>query len=368
MASCNPTRYSRRQIEQAGDVLRGEISTDDEEAAEVFRIAHHWRNSHILPMTHIRRELSAKVRRVQVGAVSVSRLKRMISIRRKLRTTPLKLYQIQDIGGCRAIMKSTTEAGLLHRMYCDGNSRHAVSRHNDYILAPKIGGYRGYHVVLKFNGEDEYAAFNRHRLELQIRTELQHAWATAVEAVGLMRNENLKAGEGSAAWLRLFEIMSAEFAIEEQCPLVQNVPENTRERRTELRHLERKLEGIKILESYNQAIKRIENYRVGSSTYFLINFDRTNRSVTVSPYAGFTSGSQGYIEQERQNSREGGEGSGSAVLVEADKVTDLKAAYPNYFLDVKMFNHKLQNVIFGRKARSFHDLAWIREQLQGFKK
>ena len=61
--------------------------------------------------------------------------------------------------------------------------------------------------------------FHDRRVEVQIRTFLQHTWATAVEAVGAYRGENMKGGEGNSDWLRLFSLMSGEFAATENCAL-----------------------------------------------------------------------------------------------------------------------------------------------------
>ena len=44
----------------------------------------------------------------------------------------------------------------------------------------------------------------RAKVELQLRTRLQHAWATANEIVGTFRREELKSGEGGPDWLRYF--------------------------------------------------------------------------------------------------------------------------------------------------------------------
>ena len=46
---------------------------------------------------------------------------------------------------------------------------------------------------------------------MQIRTAIQHSWATAVEMVGLFRKESLKSGFGDIKWLRFFELVSELF-------------------------------------------------------------------------------------------------------------------------------------------------------------
>lgn len=56
--------------------------------------------------------------------------------------------------------------------------------------------------------------------ELQIRTKLQHAWATAVEAMGTFLGEALKAGHGPAAWRDFFATASAAIAHVESTPPV----------------------------------------------------------------------------------------------------------------------------------------------------
>ena len=73
--------------------------------------------------------------------------------------------------------------------------------------------------MFSFCGRDaDTVIYNGKRIELQVRTRLQHSWATAVEAVGLFRGEELKNHKGSEEWLRLFKLLSAEFAEAERCP------------------------------------------------------------------------------------------------------------------------------------------------------
>lgn len=76
------------------------------------------------------------------------------------------------------------------------NSAHTWFKDYDYIAAPKVDGYRCFHRVFKFKEDSvEEECFRGRRVEIQIRTRLQHSWATAVEAVGLFRGEDIKGGK-----------------------------------------------------------------------------------------------------------------------------------------------------------------------------
>src|SRR5690606_27307562 len=107
---------------------------------------------------------------------------------------------------CRAILGDIQQVNALIE-HCRHNFPHSIKgKEFDYINDPKLDGYRSHHIVFCFNAKGDRAEYDGRRIELQIRTQLQHAWATAVEAVGLFRDEDMKAGEGDENWLRLFKL------------------------------------------------------------------------------------------------------------------------------------------------------------------
>lgn len=345
-ADLETPRFSKRAVERAGKLLRGRIGAVDEAALEAFEIAHNWRNAHVLPMRRMRNELSFKAKRVNPGSVTAGRLKRMKSIRRKLARLPYTLYQMQDIGGCRAIVASVGDIDRVVASY-DAECKHDLLAANDYLSNPKVGGYRSHHRVYRFDAAGEFELFRHQLIEVQIRTQLQHAWATAVEAVGLVRGEDLKGGEGNVDWLRFFSLMSAEFAVEEGCPIVPGISESHKERRAEIVDLNARLAAVVNLDSYVRIIQTTETMAARSGQIFMIQYDPARHEVGVRSFPNYAAGSRRYeLEEARQS------GGMDTVLVEVDRAADLRSAYPNYYLDVGMFLGRLRNVLEGRPSGS----------------
>ena len=153
-------------------------------------------------------------------------------------------------------------------------SGHEFRADDDYISRPKSDGYRSHHLKLNFNGT-RTQNHNGRRIEIQVRTRLRHSWATAVEAVGMFRGEHLKSHQGSDAWLRLFTLMSAEFALSEGCPVPPNVPDQAT-RILEIKALDKELKAIDTLENLSQAVRWTEEYVQPDDVvpkYYLIRYD-----------------------------------------------------------------------------------------------
>lgn len=338
-------RFSKSQIVRAGKLVGGAHAEPTAELIEAFNTAHAWRAAHVQPMRLMRAELGRVARKLDGEALTAARLKRMSSIRKKLKANRT-LYQIQDISGCRAIMSSIADVRAVQAHFDGGGTRHEVVDRDDYISVPKADGYRSQHLVMKFIGPDELTAGNRLVVELQIRTRLQHAWATAVEAVGFVRRENLKAQRGNPDWLRLFELMSGEIAEEEGCEPPPSCPAHATERRGELRELDDKLGAIKTLDSYKQAIRHAEDYLSLKGHSYLIRYDLESHSVSVSSFSQLRRTMSQYM-----NSEMFAGDTENAVLVEVDRVEDLRDAYPNYFLDVATFNYHLRKAVTGAPVK-----------------
>jgi len=374
------SEYDLKKVRMAGDMIIGDLKWTGESESQIreaFHIANNWREAHAFPMRSIRGSLRWYMHYRDINGVTVARLKRMHAIRRKLTRSGIKLHQLQDLGGCRAILQSVQDVQTLVGIMRE--CRHELRRESDYIANPKADGYRSHHLMFNYHGRGDRKAFDGKRVEVQIRTRLQHAWATAVESVGLFLGEYLKGGLGNENWLRLFKLMSAEFAMFEGCSEPPDVPAHD-ERCAEIIALDKALEANKNLDKLSHAV-RFTDVSVSpreKPTYYLIVYDNATNEITVESYFVPKSAMASYGSAEFFDNKTGGD-TKNVVLVEADKVDQLKEAYPNYFGDVQLFRQQLRNIVKGVGIREYTmkpqehvaprpgenaDLTWLRRRIR----
>lgn len=281
-------RFSKSQLVAAGKAVVGPNPEVTDDLIEALRVARAWREAHLEPMRRVRLSVAGRVRSVARGGISAGRLKRFQSIRRKLKSGRVSLYQMQDIAGARAIVPSMKHVERVTEAYLEESERFRFIGQNDYISSPKPDGYRSHHVVVRVEGYPELTCGNRITAEIQVRTQLQHSWATAVEAVGLVRGENLKAGEGDPLWRRFFELVSAEFADLEGCQVGPSVSEDADERRRELSDLIARTNALFVLDGYRQAIRHSETYLGLKGQSYVVRYDPIAKSVVVDHFSNFS--------------------------------------------------------------------------------
>ena len=367
--------YSRKQVVKAGKALLEPMPWIEDRADEyrqVFKIAYDWRSSHAYPMRKMRQELRAMVQDLlKRRGITAARLKRMKSIRKKLERLDTTLAQIQDIGGCRAIVDSQDTLNLLLAQFRSDTARHKLRIHRSYIDDPRLSGYRSHHLVFDFQPENaSEEPYRDRRIEIQLRSRLQHSWATAVEAIGLHRNEDLKASEGDADWLRFFLLVSAEFAEFEGTAPVPYAPLQP-ERIKEIKALNKSLGAVRRLETLNEAFRYLEHNKGLRASYYMLQFDNAKQTLDISSYDRIAGASEGYGYAESNHMDM------NTVVVEVDTLEALKEAYPNYFLDVRLFTQNVVHMMSDKplvtklqiqqekQTALGHDVSWLRKYFPG---
>ncbi len=211
-------RYSKSEVNRAGQRLRSiftppvvlpdDVSRQElEQIVQAFDIAYHFRACHEYPLRKVTIGLRSMVSRESDRVIVAQRFKRFPSMINKLVRYPdMSLSRMQDIGGCRAIVANGAEVqGVLRRIR--KNWRPPENRIRDYVKKPAPSGYRAVHVIVE---RDERL------IEVQLRTPIQHEWATAVERMGSRYSFDLKSGEGPPALLKFFQVASEGMSLEER--------------------------------------------------------------------------------------------------------------------------------------------------------
>lgn len=334
--------FTRGQVNRAGAVLVSKEPTP-EAMAEALALINHWRACHAYPINTFQATLRWRLRKVCADPLVATRLKRLPSISKKLeKNHGMQLARMQDVGGLRAVVDTVAQVRKLQGIYCDGSLAHELVGVDDYIERPKDSGYRSLHLIYRYKNSAA-EKYNGLSLELQFRTRLQHAWATAVETIGSFLNQALKSSEGPAEWLDYFKVVSSAFALMEKCPVgVQHRELQPAEIYRLCTDLGAKLDVKRKLNAFAVAANAITSSGAGGN-FHLIVLDAVERTVSVSSFGKLRldEANAAYAEAERKAAEHPDM---QTVLVATSSIEALRRAFPNYFLDTKQFLSALARI------------------------
>ena len=257
----------------------------------------------------------------------------------------MKLSTMQDIGGCRAVLGSLDELWAFAALFKRRRIIHELEREDDYIGEPKGSGYRGIHLVYRYKETaGPRALFSGYSAEVQIRTSLQHAWATAVETVGTFLDQSLKSSVGSGEWFRFFSLVGSGFALREGTPPVPGTPVDYRELLREIRDLAAALNVRTRLEAYERTIRIQQTIFQPDQKYFVLILNSKENHLNVAAYENgrYQEAVDFYKEVEEENAERPGV---EAVLCSVKSINQLRTAYPNYYHDTRAFLVELDRLI-----------------------
>lgn len=360
-----PNTYSGNRVHKAGKQLIGDDKVAHDEALEVLS---YWRFSHEKPLENALKILREAATAKDKNAVFAKRLKRYRSIAGKLERFPdMSLKTMQDLGGCRAIVSTTKQVKqIVRELKKRPEFKNSVGkvRFKDYLEKPKDDGYRGYHLVGKFpdnSGE-------KRNIELQIRTKLQHDWATTLEVVELFTGQALKSNRGREEWQEFFKDVSTQFAIMEKASIFltlspsakleaygRQLLANNEDLETKItsclavKSQTSKLNVRRDLEAYRHSLKVTDEWLQESSMdgYVLLEVDTSvpeQSTVTGSFYSkeDIKKAEKDYTEIEKSTAETQ---SKVVALLATTAVGGIREAYPNYFADSTDFLEHLQLIL-----------------------
>ena len=339
--------FTRQQLNWAGKVIRriGEENLSQEELSETLRIIENFRAAHSFPLNSFYMTLKRRSQKISSSPLVLvsQRIKRLISIANKLwDKEDMKLTQMQDIGGCRAVLPSIAHLYALRAAYRAKPLTHLFNGEKDYIANPKPTGYRSIHLKYRFSGNGPSKPWDQLKIEIQLRTLLQHRWATAVESAGTFTKEALKSNQGRQEWLRFFSLMASVFAIREECAPVPGTPTTLDELHAEIKQLNTDHHIVRVFSQYNTIIPHIQKQKYAK--YFLVTLDPIKLEVSVRGFkkAESREANKAYTLAESMMPKKT---TTQVVLVSVASMRTLKHAYPNYFLDTQDFLRDVRSII-----------------------
>lgn len=209
MSFTKPGTHTKGEIRRAGEAIaKGVASRADEQVLQ------EWRDCHAYVLNTFQQTLRRWIRNRPY--VLVQRLKRLNTVKDKLRTgRATDVATMNDLAGCRLIFPSVPEL-ISYRDEFHSKSRaehHYLSGGKfNYLGSPKATGYRGMHDVFRYNVQEPPGeAWNGLRVEIQYRTQAQHAWATAVEISDLIDGERVKFDRGANVERERLFVLASEY-------------------------------------------------------------------------------------------------------------------------------------------------------------
>ena len=196
---------SKTKLDKAGSIL-AKSSIYDETTLEADIILDSWRENHILPLTEITLKLQEWLKDFKQEYYLAQRLKRKPQIIRKLNRLSVRLSQLQDIGGCRVIFPNNNIINEFIYYISEKNKKSryfAILKKIDYRDKGRdVSGYRAVHLILERNG---------YKVELQLRSSIQHYWCESIERMSVIYGKHLKENEGDTVVIEYFKMLSDAF-------------------------------------------------------------------------------------------------------------------------------------------------------------
>ncbi|MEN8391536.1 RelA/SpoT domain-containing protein [Acinetobacter indicus] len=352
-------KFSKKDVVRAGkNLIDDDLLNDQEKFNSTMGILTYWRDSHLVPLEKSNQLLNRYIHNIDKNAFIAKRIKRFDSIKRKLkRFDKMELKNMQDIGGIRVVVSSQKQVDsilkILTNEMCFYNKNNELIKIDNYIKNPKFDGYRSVHIVGIFKnteGEDR-------KIEFQLRTKLQHSWATTLEIIDIFTQQNLKSDSGFQNYKNFFKYVSDLFQLIESFKSFQK--NNIEELRKDLsNHLEKN--DVLFQEAYGI----MSFLRQGTSNttikdqlqLYCLSLKELNQKLSKSDKNSFIlirlNIAARKLEHENFSKKESKEALERyslyeqtlsqnpniiVALLSTDAIGGLQEAYPNYFADSEMF-------------------------------
>ncbi len=322
--------YSKTRVRRAGNNVRNGTASNED-----LSVIENWRACHSYILNTFQANLRNRSRNKEITVAQ--RLKRWATIVDKLRREPnMQLSTMHDIAGCRLIFENNSDLLKFRESMHASRFKHVLKTKNDdrynYIKNPKNSGYRGIHDIYEYSVSSKQGiAWNGLSIEIQYRTQAQHAWATAVEIADLATSNRIKFSEADEDHKYLFQLASEIIAriYENHTSCLSSL--STKEIAEEFQRVDRRL-GIMLMFKNLRSTESKVRFRTNTLLIFRKSNEESKGDLQVETFDSVNKAIIRYEELEKDL-----EGLADIVLVRADTPENIRDAFRNYFSDANDF-------------------------------
>lgn len=314
---------SKGRVNRAGAAVRDAEATDEDLA-----VIDDWRAAHRGVLNTFQAILRNRTRDTNITVAQRHKRKRTI-FDKLYRFPQMQLARMDDVAGCRLIFRRVRELYIFrdefHRARFNHKRKNDLDKY-DYIKRPKDTGYRGVHDVYEYDvNSDIGKALTGLYVEIQYRTLVQHAWATAVEVIGFVTESQPKFQKGDMRYQQAMALASEILARAHESSTGPFPDMDGRLLVREFLALDAELHLLRMLRGLNATNKAVSAKRNA------ILIMSTTGELEVKMYREAPDALRALFELEREMPDR------DIVLVRADTSDEVRIAFRNYFSDARDF-------------------------------
>lgn len=320
------SELSKNQIRKLGIRIReaygdgtGKVSQEDLKLLQEYRLTFRDTIASVFDIVY------KDCQSINKKSIVTYRIKRIESIIGKLKRLSYDLDRLIDIAGCRCILSNDEQVyRLLNRL--KENPQIYIKTVIDHIEKPESDGYKSIHLFVGLaNGDGKL-------VEVQLRNQEQHNWATLVEISDFVFETKLKEYREPADLLefhRLLSVPEQDLTPKEKDKLFKTIKHRNYINRINEVFVRNYIEVRK------QWMKLQNNPK---NSFYLIEAKRDN-CPQIDSYNSFSEAEKAYFERFQQNSNS------NIVLTNIPRATyeQISVAYSNYMLSTHAFSDDCLN-------------------------
>lgn len=266
----------------------------------------------------------------------------------------MQLSRMHDVAGCRVIFDSIPDLEGFRSNFIKSRFRHrrmnAERDQFNYLLSPKSSGYRGIHDVYKYQSSYDAGRFwDGLLIEIQYRTKVQHAWATAVETADLLTKSRGKFSDAPDKYQRFFSVVSEMLARTFESSVSAHPDLSGSDLLNEFDELESECNIFRLLKNANRITPQSLRgaIRKGKNVVLTYPFEKIeNTALYVTSFDTHKLAIKFYEEEEDR-----WKDKADVVLVSSEDVESVMTVFQNYFQDTRYFTRALDRACKYLKVR-----------------